>query len=557
MADPTPLGTGRIAGAATLIAVLTVASRLAGFGRNVVFTWLMGEHSDLGDMYVVANTLPNIIFEIVAGGALASLVVPLLAGAVAVGDRATVAATTGALLTWILTLLVPLALLVALLAEPIIGLLAVERPDLEIAAGARMLRVFAPQLPLYGIGIVLTGVLQAHRRFAWPVIAPLLSSVTVIGVYYLFALREGVRVGIAHVSRSGELILSVGTTLGVVVLSLSLLIPLRRLRLRLRPGYRFTAEARRKVGGLALAGAVTVAAQQIALLVLLRQLTGGPKGAAVIFNLAQALYLLPWAVLAVPLAVAAYPTLAAAHATGDEAAYRRILAPATRGVLLLSCLGAAALVATAEPVAHFFWPDAAPSSVAAIAGFGPGLIGYGLFAVLTRALYARGGARSAAAVTALGWLAVPAAAVTLSAILAVEYRVLAVTLGNSIGMLVLGALLVTAVLRGAGRAALAGLTRSAGVGLAAGLAAALAGVVVAHVLTPLLGGGRGWGALLPGVLTAAVVAAVFFAMAYPLDRQDVRPLLNAAWGRIHGMSRRWRPDRSKLARPGGPGDGKE
>ena len=54
-----------------------------------------------------------------------------------------------------------------------------------------MLRVFAPQLPLYGIGIVLTGVLQAHRRFAWPVIAPLLSSLTVIAVYLAFAAAEG------------------------------------------------------------------------------------------------------------------------------------------------------------------------------------------------------------------------------------------------------------------------------------------------------------------------------------------------------------------------------
>jgi putative peptidoglycan lipid II flippase len=50
-----------------------------------------------------------------------------------------------------------------------------------------MLRVFAPQLPLYGAGIVLTGVLQAHHRFAWPVIAPLLSSVTVMGAYQTYA----------------------------------------------------------------------------------------------------------------------------------------------------------------------------------------------------------------------------------------------------------------------------------------------------------------------------------------------------------------------------------
>ena len=68
------------------------------------------------------------------------------------------------------------------------------RPD-EQAVAARMLRIFAPQLPLYGIGIVLTGVLQAHHRFAWPVIAPLLSSVTVMGAYLSYALVDGARSG--------------------------------------------------------------------------------------------------------------------------------------------------------------------------------------------------------------------------------------------------------------------------------------------------------------------------------------------------------------------------
>ena len=273
--------------------------------------------------------MPNIIFEIVAGGALASLVVPLLAGAVAAGDRAAVAATTGALLTWMVTLLVPLAVLVAVLRRRRSsrsigdGLTAAQQ---QVAAGARMLRVFAPQLPLYGIGIVLTGVLQAHRRFAWPVIAPLLSSVTVIGVYLVFTGAEGRPPRSAGVGAGGELLLSGGTTLGVVVLSLSLLIPLRRLGLRPRLGYRFAADARARVGGLAVAGVVTVAAQQIALLVILNRSPGRTAGTPSVYNLAQTVYLLPWAVLAVPLAVAAYPTLAAARAAGDEAGYRRTLA---------------------------------------------------------------------------------------------------------------------------------------------------------------------------------------------------------------------------------------
>ena len=249
MTKPAPLAAaGRVAGAAALIAVLTVVSRLAGFGRTAVFTWTLST-SDLGGAYLVANYVPNFIFEIVAGGALASLVVPLLAGAVEAGDRRAVAATTGALLTWTLTLLVPLAVLVAIFADPLPGLIGDGLSEAQQASGARMLRVFAPQLPLYGVGIVLTGVLQAHRRFAWPVIAPLLSSISVIGVYLAFTATEGRLATIGEAGRGGELLLSAGTTLGVVVLSLSLLIPLRRLKLRIRPGYRFPADARARVGG--------------------------------------------------------------------------------------------------------------------------------------------------------------------------------------------------------------------------------------------------------------------------------------------------------------------
>nr|QLK00450.1 virulence factor MviN [Micromonospora carbonacea] len=561
MKTPAPLaGAGRVAGAAALIAVLTVVSRLAGFGRTAVFTWVV-ERSDLGGMYVVANIAPNIIFEIVAGGALASLVVPLLAGPVAAGDRRAVGATAGALLTWTLTLLVPLAALVALLAGPIVEALSSGRSPAELAAGARMLRIFAPQLPLYGIGIVLTGVLQAHRRFAWPVIAPLLSSLTVIVVYLTFGGTEGRGATIAEVSRGGELILTGGTTLGVVVLSLSLLIPLRRLGLRLRPGYAFDADVRARVGGLAAAGAVTVAAQQLALAVVVKSASGGPTGSPQVFNLAQTMYLLPWAVLAVPLAVAAYPTLAAASAAGDEPTYRDTLAATTRGVLLFSCLGAAALAGTAAPVAAFFYPDDPAPAAAAIAGFAPGLLGYGLFAVLSRALYARGDTRPATVAITAGWLAVPLAVAPLAALLPRADRVLAVSLANSAGMLLLGVLLVVAARRAAGPPALAGTARAGAAGLLGGVLGALAGAATARALAgPGAGTPTTFAALVQGMLSSAVVGVVFLAVAYLTDRRDVRPLLAAVRRRLAGAGRR----RGRAGKPRqqdvvGPerGDGKE
>ncbi|GHJ15873.1 murein biosynthesis integral membrane protein MurJ [Micromonospora sp. AKA38] len=558
MTKPAPLAAvGRVAGAAALIAVLTVVSRLVGFGRTAVFTWTLAP-TDLGGAYLVANYVPNVIFEIVAGGALASLVVPLLAGAVAAGDRRAVAATTGALLTWTLSLLVPLAVLVALLAEPLTGLLGHGLDPAQQAAGARMLRVFAPQLPLYGVGIVLTGVLQAHRRFAWPVLAPLLSSVTVIAVYLAFTAAEGRRAGIGEVGRGGELLLSGGTTLGVVVLSLSLLIPLRRLRLRPRWGYRFPVDARARVGGLVAAGVVTVTAQQIALVVTLNQVTYGRVADVGVYNLAQTVYFLPWSVLAVPLAVAAYPTLVAARAGGDERAYRDTLAPAARGVVLFSLLGAAALAGTAIPVGHFFFPDPvdARTAAAGIAGFAPGLLGYGLFAVLTRALYARGETRSATVATALGWLSVPALAVLAGQALPLADRVPAVTLATSAGMLLLGALLVAAVRRAAGPQALAGIGRAGVAGLLAAAVAAAGGVATARWLER-LGDGTPTtlAALAQGMLSGVVVGVLFLAVAWLTDARDLRPLLAAVTRRL----RRRRPagDPPADQHPGERGDGKE
>ncbi|MFF0371550.1 murein biosynthesis integral membrane protein MurJ [Micromonospora sp. NPDC005087] len=564
MTRPAPLaGAGRLAGAAALIAVLTVLSRLAGFGRTAVFTWSLAP-TDLGGAYVVANAVPNFIFEIVAGGALASLVVPLLAGAVAAGDRTAVARTTGALLTWTLALLVPLALLVVLLAGPVIGALGDGLTAAQQQSGTRMLRVFAPQLPLYGVGIVLTGVLQAHRRFAWPVLAPLLSSLTVIVVYLGFTSTQGRLATVGGVTPGGELLLSAGTTLGVVVLSLSLLIPMRRLRLRLRPGFGFPSDARARVGGLAVAGAVTVTTQQIALIVSLHQVTYGAQTNPGVYNLAQTVYLLPWAVLTVPLAIAAYPTLAAARAAGDEDTYRATLAPAVRGVLLFSCLGAAALIGTAGSIGQVFFSNAATASTAAAAiiGFAPGLLGYGLFAVLTRALYARGATRAATVATAVGWLVVPAAVLLLGVLLPLRDRVLAVTAANSAGMLVLGALLLAAVWRGAGRTALAGATRAGAAGALAAVLAALAGLGLTRWFdTP--GGGTPTmvAALGQGMLSGVLVGVVFLAVVWFVDRRDVRPLLAGVLRRLGRAGRRGSRDGAGTPTPGAvppeQDDGKE
>ena len=512
MTAPAP---SRIAGAAAVITVLTVLSRIAGFGRTFVFLHTVGV-GDLANIYNAANTIPNIVFELVAGGALASLVVPLLARPVAAGDRQRVDAIASSLLTWVLALLVPLAVVVALAAGPIAALLP-GVPDDQREVAASMLRVFAPQLPLYGIGIVLTGVLQAHHRFAWPVIAPLLSSVTVMAAYLTYAAVDGARSDFGGLSRTGGLTLSIGTTVGVVVLALCLLIPLRRLSLRLRPRLRFPGDEGRRAVRLGWAGAVTVGAQQIVTAIVIALAVSGGLTA---FNAAQTVFLLPWAVLAVPLATAVYPALSAA----DDETYAGVLAGTARSVVLLAGLGAAALAALAVPVAALL---NAPTVAPGIAALAPGLFGYALFALLSRALYARGATVAAAVATAAGWAIAAVAAVALDAVVGEEMIVPALGLAHALGMTAIGVLLVLAVRRHAGGAALAGLGRATVAGIVAAGAAALAGWGVVSATVDWLGHPV-TRALLSGLLGGVVVLIVYAGVALLLDRRDVRRLRQIA-----------------------------
>jgi putative peptidoglycan lipid II flippase len=474
-----------VAGAAALIAALTLLARLAGFGRTLVFTNAVGADST-GDTYLAANTVPNIVFEIVAGGALASLVVPMLAGGIASGDGEQVRRTASALLGWTLLILTPLAVLVALTAEPIAqGLLGGGGSDAQVALAARFLLVFSPQIVLYGIGIVLAGVLQAHRRFAGPALAPLLSSLVVAVAYLVFALMGGSG-DVENLSTPAELVLGVGTTLGVVALSLSLLVPARRLGLGLRPALRFPVGAAPRVRRLATAGVLTLAGQQAVAAVAIVLANRGPDGTQVVYFAGLTLFLVPWAALAVPLATSAYPGLAERAETGDEAGYRRALAPVAVVTVAASAVAAGVLVAVSGPMARVFLASARYETVVAlrdtIIAFAPGLVGYALVALLSRALYARGLWKAPTVCITGGWLLAVVADILLSRALPEENRGLALGAGHSIGVTVAGLSLLVVVARVAGPAALHGVVRGGGAALAGGALGGAAGLFVAQAL---------------------------------------------------------------------------
>jgi putative peptidoglycan lipid II flippase len=405
--------------------------------------------------------------------------------------------------------------------------------------------VFAPQVVLYGIGIVLAGVLQAHRRFAGPAVAPLLSSLVVAAAYLVFAAIGGSG-DIETLATPAELVLAVGTTLGVVVLSLCLLVPARRLRLHLRPSLRFPVGAAPRVRRLAVAGVLTLAGQQLVAAVAIRLANDGPDGTQVVYFAGLTLFLVPWAALAVPLATSAYPGLAERAEVDDEAGYRRSLAPAAVLTVAPAAVAAGVLVAVSGPMARVFLAGAPPETVVAlrdtIIAFAPGLVGYALVALLTRALYARGLWKAPTVCVLGGWLLAVAADVVLARQLPVEHRGLALGAGHSIGVTVAGLGLLVVVARVAGPGALHGVVRTGAAALAAGALGAAAGLWGARALgaDPVPDSGV-LGAVAVGVAAATIVLMIAGAVMMGTARA---PLTRA----VHALRT---PDEERAATTGG------
>ena len=521
-------GIGR---AAALIAGLTILARLLGLARTVVFAKTVGA-TCLGTAYVTANALPNIVYDIVLGGALTSIMVPVLArparrspaDAAAAGE---VRQISSALLTWTVLILVPVSLTVALAAGPLATVLNPVNSQSHCAQAplvtvtGHMLAVFAPQILLYGVAVVLYGVLQAHRRFAAPALAPVISSLLLIAVYIAFVPLGAVHVNsLGRLSTTAELTLSLGTTVGVAALVLTALIPAMRLRIGLRPVLRFPAGVGRQVRGLALFGIVALIAQDLAQLVVILLANGsGPHAAFVLYQYGWQVFEAAYAVLAISIAVSAFPVLSARD--GED--FDQTAAGSARAVLLMSFLGTALMFAIAIPAAHFLAARQAQVGelAAGLALFAPGLAGYGLVACLSRVLLAGRRTRVAAVAVGVGWLVVVVADVVLVGIAPARWVVGMLALGSSIGLTVAGVALVVAVRSALGPAALAGAGRAALAGLAAAVAGGGAGAGVAAVV-PITGPVA---AALAAALAAGCAVAVFALVAYVLDGGELRAVV--------------------------------
>ncbi len=405
--------------AAAVMGAATALSRVLGFGRVLVIAAVLGT-TDLGNTFSASNSVSNVLFDLLAAGALSAVLVPafveLLDGGGAEPGRRGAEGLGGALLGWALAVLVPLCAAGVLAAPALARLLTAGTADAVVAADQRalatfLLRLFIPQVLLYTYGAVATAVLHAQRHFTVTAVAPIGNTVVMVAALGAFRVLHGPGTDF-DLTLAEKLLLGAAGTLGVAAFVGIPAVALWRTGFRLRPrlgrdhpdpGARGVHESFRRAvrlsGWAGLQHAGTGILLGAALLVGM-----GVTGGVVAYQVAFACFLVPYAVLSLPLITAVLPELAGE--AGELGAFGRRLRWALGRMTTLVVPVSVAGVVLAPPLmeALAFGQTSAEGGRLigwALAGLAAGLLPYGAFLLFVRAHYALGEGRSPAMV-ALG-----------------------------------------------------------------------------------------------------------------------------------------------------------
>ncbi|MDE3085616.1 MAG: polysaccharide biosynthesis C-terminal domain-containing protein [Acidobacteriota bacterium] len=336
------------------MAVGTVLSRLTGLLRLVALVYAV-HFSGLADAYNLANTMPNVVHDVVLGGIVSATFVPVFVSQLARASEEEAWRAISAV-TSVAVLVIGAASVAFLVATPWIidAMTALNRASgagAERTVATQLLVLFVPQLACYGCISVATALLNARRRFAAPMFAPIVNNLVLIGALVAFGLvvRNPTPEGLlAH--RGQLLLLGLGTTVGVGVQLAGLLPSLRRADLRLRWYPRLGHPAVRAVVSLSGWTVGLVVGNQLALLVVLALAVHVGPGSVTAYTYAYTFFQLPYGVVAVSIMSAAAPELAAHWAQQNLRAFRRRMDVGLRVMLAVVVPIAGAMLVLAKPL---------------------------------------------------------------------------------------------------------------------------------------------------------------------------------------------------------------
>ncbi|MGH9214015.1 MAG: lipid II flippase MurJ [Acidimicrobiales bacterium] len=385
--------TGR---SATRMGAITAVSRLLGFARVLVVAAVLGT-TDLGDAFQTSNSLSNVLFELLAAGALSAVLVPTFVDLLDRGEPARAEEVAGRVLGVALAVLGMVAL-VGVVAAPLLARALTTGAAPEVADQQRdlitfLLRFFVPQVLLYAAGTIAAAVLYARRRFAITAAAPIGNTVIMVICLGIFRLVAGADPGL-DLSTGERWLLVLAGTGGVVGFVGLLLAACAASGFWLRPrrlhGDRQVLGVLRHSGwGVALhtAGGLLLGAANIS--------ASGVEGAVIAYQAGWVFFLAPYAVLAQPIHTAILPELVVeARDSGLERVGRSLRWGLERmGLFVLPVT--AAMTALALPGMRVISVgETSPELLAAaVAGLAIGLFPYSAFLLFSRGYYALGESR--------------------------------------------------------------------------------------------------------------------------------------------------------------------
>lgn len=533
-------GIGR---SSAVMAAGTLLSRVLGFVRAVVFAAALGT-AFLGNAFQTANTLPNSVYMLLAGGVLNAVFVPQLVRAMK-QDADAGKAYADRLLT-----LTGVALLgitaVALAAAPwLMRLLGPRWSDAEAALATAFALWCLPQILFYGLYTMVSQVLNARGSFGPMMWAPILNNVVAIGSGLAFIAVASVADSDVAGTLSGweVALIAGGSTLGVAAQAVVLLPVLRRVGYRFTPRFDWRGVGLSRAGRLGLWTLALVAVNQLAyaLVVMTLNATSKTAGAEYVgnasYNYAYLVLLLPHGIVAVSVVTALIPRMSAAALDGRR---DRVRGDVSHGLRLIGCAtvpAAAAFVALGPELTTALFQGGRVSTEAAryigyiLMAFAPGLVAFSAQYLVLRGFYAMEDTRTPFFLALMVNLVLVTGTVLAPLVLA-DFWVAVGIAGSYSLAYVLGLVVGIAVLRRrlGGLDGARVLRTHVRLGVAAGLPALLA-----YLVTRAVAGGveaDRWGAVLAVGSGGALLGLGYLTLTRVLHVREVTGLLTALTARL-------------------------
>jgi putative peptidoglycan lipid II flippase len=386
----------------------TLVSRVTGLLRVLVLAWVLG-FSPIADSFNLANTIPNMLFDLVLGGIASATFIPVFVERLALDGERRAWKSISSVITGALGVLV-LACAVAWLAAPWIidGFTFLQHPSTQHSlmtlreqrlVATSLLRWFVPQIFFYGVIGIATALLNVRHRFGAPAWVPVINNLVCIAVLVWFHVVDPTPT-LGALQGSHDLMwLGLGTTLGVAVQFLCLLPSLARSDLW-RLSFRFTRgdPAVRAVSRLGSWTLLVVVANQLSLYVVLAYAFGiGGNGPVSAYTYGWSFMQMPYAVVVVSVLGSLTPQLARLATAKDYAGLSERLRFGLRQSLVIIIPCTLVLVILAQPIVGILLNHVRAthrlSAGTVLAVLAAGLPGFTVFQLCVRGLQAMQRAR--------------------------------------------------------------------------------------------------------------------------------------------------------------------